>query len=369
MGSVVANFFCSVGYAAENVHSGMIAYLCDLWNEGEREPLGSFLDGLGVSLETENDLRRPDREWQHIDLVVHDNEDDSPILAIEMKVDSNEARKRREPQTIAYPKLLPEGTLFLFVTLGAGEYYHAPHGRQVHGDQLRWIRLRRVHEALKGISTDDLFIERWRKAIGNELDLRDRCFSADPSRRIEEYGIEEYRGKTWNLYLLGHLKEKLNESLLGRDISIDPFVYTEGRGPDTILYFGRSKLPAYLEINQDGRLNLKVYLGDLEEEEEPKRERAQKAQKHYRELLDNYDPKLTSVIKLNPDRRSKKIMSFDIGLERHDKNLFLGAEESEIVARLSKVLEKFYSEPPFDDIDIDPSVHHPFVLPTSKASG
>jgi hypothetical protein len=323
----------------------------------EREPLGSFLDGLGVSLQTENDLRRPDREWQHIDLVVHDNEVDSPVLAIEMKVDSNEARPGREPQTIAYPELLPEGTLFLFVTLGAGEYYHAPHGQQVHGDQVRWIRLRRFHEALKGISTDDPFVQRWKESIHNELDLRERCFSADPSRRIEEY-----RGKTWNLYLLGHLKEKLTESLSGRDISIDPFVYTQGSGPDTILYFGRGKLPAYLEINQDGRLNLKVYRGDLHTVQ-PKRERAKKAQDRYGELLDNYDPKLTSL-NLNPNAISKTVMYFDIGLESHNKNLFFGAEESEIVASLSKVLEKFYGEPRFDDIDIDPSVHHPFVLPT-----
>lgn len=107
----------------------------------------------------------------------------------------------------------------------------------------------------------------------------------------------------------------------------------------------------------------------MEKEERPKRDRAQNAQKYYRALLDNYDPKLTSVIKLNPNAKSKTIMSFDIDLERHNKNLFLGAQESEIVARLSKVLEKFYGEPRFDNIDIDPSVHHPFVLPTSRASG
>jgi hypothetical protein len=352
MGSVVANFFCSVGYAAENVHSGMIAYLCDLWNEGEREPLGSFLDGLGVSLETDHDLH-PALEWKQIDLVIRDKEDDSAIVAIEMKVDSHEGLVKGVPQTIAYPKLLPEGTLFLFVTLGVGEFYHAPHEEEL----VKWIRLRRFHEALKGISTDDLFIERWREAIGKELDLREKCFSADPSR------IEEYRGKTWNLYLLGHLKEKVTESLSGRDIGIDPFVYTPG-SPDTILYFGRSKLPAYLEINQDGRLNLKVYLGDLEKEAQPKRERSQKAQDYYRELLKDFYPEPTSP-KLNPDWNSKKIMSFDIGLERHNKNLFLGAEESEIDARLSKVLEKFYGESPFDDIDIDPSVHPPYF----RASG
>jgi len=42
VGGIVANFFYSAGYASENIHSGMIAYLCDLWNDGEREPLRSF---------------------------------------------------------------------------------------------------------------------------------------------------------------------------------------------------------------------------------------------------------------------------------------------------------------------------------------
>ena len=65
----MANFFYSVGYSAENVHSGMIAYLCNLWNEGKREPLGSFLDRLEVPLKTQNNLRVI-REWKRIDLDV-----------------------------------------------------------------------------------------------------------------------------------------------------------------------------------------------------------------------------------------------------------------------------------------------------------
>jgi hypothetical protein len=116
----------------------------------EREPLGSLLDGLGVSLKTENDLH-PHREWKHIDLVIRDRENDSAIVAIEMKVDSYEGLVGGVPQTIAYRKLLEEDTPdtpFLFVTLGVGEFYHAPHGELV-----EWIRLRDFHEALKGIST------------------------------------------------------------------------------------------------------------------------------------------------------------------------------------------------------------------------
>ena len=297
-------------------------------------------------METENDLR-PFREWKQIDLVVRDKEDDSPVLAIEMKVDSHEGMVGGEPQTIDYPKRLPEGTRFLFVTLGVGEFYHAPQGKLV-----EWIRLRDFHEALRSISTDDCFIEAWKEVIGDEVDHWDRCFSAEPSR------IEEYRGQTRNLYFLGQLKEKLIESLSGRDIGIDPFVYTRGRGPDTILYFGRCKLPAYLEINQNGRLNLKVYLGDLEEEEQPKRERAQKAQDYYLQLLGDHNPKLNRR-KLKSNAKSKTIMSFDVGIECQNETLFLGAAESDIVEGISKVLEMVYGARPFDDDDIDPTVHPP----------
>ena len=82
-------------------------------------------------------------------------------------------------------------------------------------------------------------------------------------------------------------------------------------------------------------------------------------QAYYQGLLSASDPKLKTR-KLSPRAKGRTIMSFDIGLERHNKNLFLGAEESEIIARLSNILEKFYGEPPFDDIDIDPSVHPPY---------
>jgi hypothetical protein len=86
VGGVVANFFYSAGYASENIHSGMIAYLCDLWSDGEREPLSSFLGHLEVPLETRDSLRA-DRTWKRIDLVGRDAEDNSPVVAVEMKVD------------------------------------------------------------------------------------------------------------------------------------------------------------------------------------------------------------------------------------------------------------------------------------------
>lgn len=182
------------------------------------------------------------------------------------------------------------------------------------------------------------------------MDLQERCFSGDQSR------IEEYRGKTWSLYFLGHLKEKLIESLGGRDIGIDPFVYSHGREPDTFLYFGRSKLPAYLEINQDGLLNLKVNLEGLTVEE--KEERIKKAQTCHQNLLEDYDP-VSKTRRLNPRAKIKTIMSFDAGLVRQDGNLFYSSAQAETISRLSEILERFYGEPPFEANDVDLTIHPP----------
>jgi hypothetical protein len=161
------------------------------------------------------------------------------------------------------------------------------------------------------------------------------------------------------LYLHGHLKDKLIESLSGRDIGIDPFVYTAGSGPDTILYFGRSKLPAYLEINQNGLLNLKVNLANLKEVE--KKQRVSDAEDYYRDLFEEYDPDLNTR-KLNTQWKSRTVMSFDIGLDKSNGNLFYRSGRPETIGKLTPVLETFYGSPAFtrqDVIDLDPEGKHP----------
>jgi hypothetical protein len=80
---------------------------------------------------------------------------------------------------------------------------------------------------------------------------------------------------------------------------------------------------------------------------------------YFLQLLGNHNPKLNRR-KLRSNAKSKNIMSFDVGIECQNKKLFLGAAESDIVEGISKVLEKFYGARPFDDDDIDPSVHPPY---------
>ncbi len=329
------NFFYSLGYSLERVHSGMIAYLCSLWNEGKKEPLRSFLGYLGVSLENHGALRAV-KEWKHIDLVIFDAEDNTPIVAIEMKVDGHEKFVKGEPQTVGYPSLLPPETPFLFVTLGAGEYFRTPYGERV-----RWIRIRDFHKALESISTFDSLVEDWKATIVNEIDLQDKCFSSDLSR------IDCYRSKTWNLYFLGHLKEKLIESFSDRNISIDPTVYTAGSGPDTILNFGWTKLPAYMEVNNNGSLNLKIKL-EGQTTERAKQKCFKRAQDYYQGLLKASHP-ITKTPKLRPEAKSKTIMSFDVALIKQGGHFVCSLSETETLRRLVTVLVEFYESPRFSE--------------------
>jgi hypothetical protein len=80
---------------------------------------------------------------------------------------------------------------------------------------------------------------------------------------------------------------------------------------------------------------------------------------YFLQLLGDHNPKLNRR-KLRSNAKSKNIMSFEVGIECQNKKLFLRAAESDIVEGISKVLEKFYGARPFDDDDIDPSVHPPY---------
>lgn len=342
IGGILANFFYSIGYSLEKAHTGVFVYLCNLWNEGKREPLKSFLNHLDVSIGNTKVLRM-DREENDIDLVVSDAETHSPILVVEMKVDGHDSLTSKKIsgetvkgfQTIVYPKLLPTDCPLLYITIGAGEYFRAPYN-----DAVRWVRIRELHEGIKAISSDDSLIKEWKAAIANEIDLQDRCFSEDRSR----LDSNDYRGRTWNLYFLGHLEERLMESLSDRDIGIDPTVYTVGRGPDTILNFGWSKFPAYyVEINDNGLLNLKVNLErDISREE--KEEHFRRTRTHYQDLLEEFDP-LANERRLRPGAKTQTVLRFEIGLSSQGGNFIYKSTQAETIHKLAGVLEKFHTGP------------------------
>jgi len=257
-----ANLIQSIGYSLGKVHTGLLAYLCDRHREGKVEPLTFLFGSLGVPVPRSP---VPKREWQSIDLAIFDGNADEPCILVEMKVDDHdhETRKwiqgRQEvgPQTDIYARAFPKCSSYLYITLGLGQYFHAPYGTR-----FRWVRLHEFAHALEQMGTTERVIEDWKVAIRREASLHE-CV-----RRNDRSCLSEYRSGAWNICFLGQLREAVEEAAASK--GIDATCYMWGTRPDTILNFGYAKNPiylevkhpVYLEVNNNGRLNLKVNVED-----------------------------------------------------------------------------------------------------------
>ena len=233
-----ANLVSSIGYSLGKLHTGLLAYLCDLHRSGETEPLEALFRGLGVRVPSRP---TPRREWNSVDLAIFEGDAASPCILIEMKVDDHEhGEEAGDPQTIRYATAHPNCESCLFITLGMGEYFNEPCDKQ----RFRWIRLRDFIAALDLVPNGVPVVEDWKRALHNEVDLQERAWRNDRSR------LAEYRAGTWNIYVLGWIQKALSEMHLP---GIGPRCFTCGSRPDTILNLGWNKSP-YLEINNNGRL-------------------------------------------------------------------------------------------------------------------
>lgn len=92
------NFF-KINYGVGRIHSGMIAYLVELWNEGNKSPFEIFLFQLGIQNFKEEDKLKAVLEYKNIDLALL-NEKNEILLIIEMKIDDWEKKKKTKPDII-----------------------------------------------------------------------------------------------------------------------------------------------------------------------------------------------------------------------------------------------------------------------------
>ena len=248
----MANLAEAMGYNLGKSHVGFLAYMCDLHREGIPAPLEAFLQTLSISVPHKP---VPVREWKtrggRLDLAIFDGQAEEPSIIIEMKVDDYE----RPDQLQGYVEatgLLSQGHRLL-VTLGNGEYYR---GRDPQ-DGFTWIRLARftraVTEACSMVHGTEVLGD-WRDALNHELKRRE-CVKCNHRREISTY-----RAGSWNITLLGKLREELPEAFCN-EIGIDTTCYTWGQRPDTILNFGWWESNLYAEINNNGKLNVKIRFG------------------------------------------------------------------------------------------------------------
>jgi len=321
----MANLIRSLGYSLGKVHTGMISYLCELHREGNKEPLESFLTALGVNIPNDPVSRR---EWNSVDLAILEKNNENqmePVILIELKVDDRETGSNPENyQTVRYAKKWPSCRNYLFITLGRGEYYHAPRS-----NRFSWVRIRDFLKALEAIKTRDSVIIDWIEEIKHEIFLQDNVLIADKSHAAE------YRHGAWNIYLFGHLAEKLSPDFAVNNLDVEVKCYTYGSRPDTIMNFGWSQKPLYMEINYSGRLNLKMSL-DASKSKDSRREDVNREIANCEKLsLGDRDRKFHSDGKIG---RSKTIVSFDVGLADIDKDGFLLCQPS-----FDKVRENIFS--------------------------
>ena len=330
----MANLIRSIGYSLGKVHAGMISYLCELYREGNQEPFESFLTTLGVSVPS-NPV--PWREWHSVDLAILEQAQDGkmvPQILIELKVDDYETGTSQETyQTVRYASQWPSCQAYLFITLGKGEYYHAPRS-----NRFTWVRIRKFLKALEAINTKDRFISDWIEEIKHEILLQDNVLIADKSRIAAEH-----RAGTWNIYLFGRLAEMLVPEFKENKVDINMTCYTYGTRPDTIFNFGWSKEPLYIEINYNGRLNLKISL-DTSESEDVRREIINQQIIECKQLPFSITPTLHPCGKI---KGSKTIASFDVGLiPNEDGNLECQPSIDVVKQRIYSVVNTFYGRKP-----------------------
>jgi len=127
----------------------------------------------------------------------------------------------------------------------------------------------------------------------------------------------------------------------GGVLDIDPECYTCGTAPDTILNFGWSKDPEYLEINSNGRLNLKVGFEESTRDETKQYDIARIAER----IRITYRRGTYELREGGRIGRSKTVATFDVGLSVVDGLLEFSQSRENTLRRLREVLDIFYGAP------------------------
>lgn len=303
-------------YQDEKCHTRMIVYALKLWNAGDesvRTGLGPLLDALqlphgpyGCELEYTLPESKP---RLRIDLTVWSDEGKNPVLALETKVDSGEGGSddhqwqtdRMQDAMGRMPQGVKRGTL---LTLGQSDYFHA-------GRRFRKLSLRDFASAVSQVDVPDVYLDNWKVALKQESELHDRIESGvirsltlKPSIREERLGF---------FATLDSLRAMLHTQVSWTEEGA-PFVYPVGKS-DCVMNFGRVRNKdndLYMEINNNGRLHLKIDMRERREDEQ--KAVYGKAQARWQGILGSFDP-------IRPHRRTgqrRSLLRFDIGLPAQD---------------------------------------------------
>lgn len=298
------NYF-TINYNLGRTHSAMIVLLVEQWNSGHKEPLNHFLKTIGAIELTEAVNLSARLEYYNVDLAILDG--DVPLLLIEMKVDdqqswstiskkdnkiwtslSEDVQKTYSPtppkeypflsQTDIY-RLRNEdflrkhhptrSTEYFYLTLGVSEFAAR------HVSKWTKIGLKKYRTAFsfpidESTSLTPVLVS-YVNALDNEQAFRDWAMQKTEPDKAGNFKVatQPHRSKAANLYFLGNLA---NEWFYSQDhefgTAVHPHVINHGP-KDTIFQLiqaGTNRI--YAEINNNCRLNIKLWLKDITTQEE-----------------------------------------------------------------------------------------------------
>ena len=251
------NFFKG-NYSVGRFHTAMLAYVIELGNNGKGRELAKkvfkgfldFKDGVKYY---------PKFEYKNVDLVIFKDENyETPILLIEIKVDDYESWKKDGDgyinQLQTYDKAFSVSvTEFndsipkkIFVRLGIGQYS----GKPSSPDWKTTLNLETLIERL-GKYQEDVFLDQWYQVLKKEVDFKKEVFdnSFNPIDKSESMKNRAF------IYRYGKLIEKLQEK--GKDNYKNCSAFMYGQRPDFILNFGYDSA-IYMEITNSLKLRIKI---------------------------------------------------------------------------------------------------------------
>lgn len=362
------NFF-RLNYNHGRTHSGMIAYLVELWNEDQKKPLNNFLYTLGVTLPACTKLI-PHLEYNNIDLAIK-NEAKTVVLLLEMKVDDYQSWKKLSKKDLINWKSVGAGDKYfshhpsdenpyliqtemytfreniyaqepddrpacLFVTLGAGEFKE-----EFKSPESIWkdCGLRKFVKAVESIHLpDDQLFQQWKAALQKELKLRNKCWEVEENKDPEIDSGD--RTGLLAMLRLGDLRRRLLDVHEIQNMGYAPSIYKVGVGPDTILNF---LMPddttingfRFCEINNNGMLNFKMMFY------------AKATREEKQEQVSTFNNALSGALHSNYQSavsgkygKTKTVGRVDVGLEAHSLSPRVGVLPEDVTQRITQYLRR-----------------------------
>ncbi|HTR35796.1 MAG TPA: hypothetical protein VMH80_07855 [Bryobacteraceae bacterium] len=262
-------------YTQERVHTARFFHLVDLYNAGEVRPLRAVMSGLEVPLEADQKVEGR-FEWHKADFAfVAKSTEQTRIVVLEFKVDSLEGGFFKDDSqdtqtaklTAAFQAERADVLDLIYVTLGNTEFAGPPRD-----ERFKHVGLRQFANAVGAAAGICEVLRPWAAGLHQELNRRRMAPELAARRHLrpadETVAAAGYRGPGVQMGVYGALIEEWKRQ--GGESAFGPLrAYARGRRPDAILNFWKflnQSAPWYLEINDNGTLNLKIEVQSMNDE-------------------------------------------------------------------------------------------------------